>query len=382
MLDPQSGRKRDIVELRARAGAFAMREIAPHLEAWSSAGGLPRSLFRSFAEEGFAGLMVPPELGGSGLDMRHTLALTEGLMDHLAFAPMVSLMLATNSIAPLLARYAEPELRRELLPDIIAGKTIGTLAITERESASDLKNSLRTSARSDGDDWIITGEKIYITNGPIADIVLVLCRTGQGQRIPGMSLIAVPSTTPGFSTEYLEKLGLHASPTGRLQFDRCRVSKRFTVGSPGSGFLTVNEALMGERLLVAAGASAFALACLSRAVDAAGFRDTGDLALQVARMTAGRALCYEVADADRRGEFISADTSLVKFTVCEAARRAIESCRPYFSDPAARRWFERISCDARVLTLFIGASEAMRETYSLRLLGQTRRQQQRPARSC
>jgi alkylation response protein AidB-like acyl-CoA dehydrogenase len=376
MLDLLGPQGPEIEALRHRAGLFALQDIVPDLEKWERAGTLPRSLFQRFGAEGFVGLMVPREFSGAGLDVRHALALAEGLMERMAFAPMISLMMATNSIAPLLARHASADLRNEFLPDLLAGNIVGALAVTERESASDLKNTLQASARSDGDDWILSGEKLFITNGPIADVVLTLCRTGGDRCLASMSLIAVPRETPGFSVERLDKIGLHASPVGRLRFDGCRVAKRYTLGRTGSGFLMVGEAQMRECLVIAAGAAAFALACLSRAMRTVARSAEGDLPLHVALMVASRALCYEVAESYSRGEFISADTTLVKFAVCEAARRAVQSCQDCAPDPAERRWFERASCDARALTIFVGASEAMREAYGQRIGGQARQRRE------
>ncbi|WP_316179303.1 acyl-CoA dehydrogenase [Bradyrhizobium sp. SZCCHNRI1009] len=361
----QSG---DIDDFKRQVSDFIARRIAPQLNEWHEAGTVSRSMFEDFGSAGYLGLVVPRAMGGAGLDLRYNLALLEALMDWRMGSIAVSLMMPANTISPLLVRYATTELREYLLPRIIAGKMIPSLAITEPGGSSTMVRTLRTVAEDDGDHWIVSGEKIFITNGPIADVVFVLARTKIDPGPMSMTMIAVPTNTPGFAVvEHQSKLGNHISPTGRLRFEQCRVPKHFTVGLVHHGYAYFNDAISEERLLIAVGSVALALSCLSETAKRTGESAQGELALRAAHMRACRELCGEVADALCRGEQAMMDCWLAKFAVCGAATAAIECCARHLTDVKDRAWIEGVLCDARVLTIFAGASDVMRDLYSARL---------------
>jgi alkylation response protein AidB-like acyl-CoA dehydrogenase len=358
----------DIDQFTRGVAEFCAHRIVPSLPAWQKTGTLPRQLFADFGAAGYLGLAVPSPMGGGGRDIRYSLALVEALMDSGLPGIAVSLMLPANTICPLLVRYAAPELRKQLLPEILAGTMIPSLAVTEPGSSSNLVHSMRTTAEEDGDHWIIEGEKVFITNGPVADVVFVLARTRPQPGPLSMSLIAVPTSTAGFSVaERYDKLGLHLSPTGRLRFDRCRVPKRLTVGLLHHGFAYFSDAISQERLLIAAGSTALALSCLDETARRAGLSAHAELASSIIHMQACRALCRGVARALKNGEPTMTNCSLVKFAVCEAAIAAIESCARQLPNVEDRAWIEDMLCDTRVLTIFAGSSEAMKDLYAARL---------------
>jgi alkylation response protein AidB-like acyl-CoA dehydrogenase len=363
-----AARPPDLAEFEQQVAQFTASRIVPNLAAWQQAGTVPRSLFADFGAAGYFGLIVPRAMGGAGRDLRYSVALVEAMMDWRLGAAAVSLMLPANTICPLLVRYANPDLRAALLPGIIAGRVIPSLAVTEPGGSSNMLRTLRTTAEDDGDHWIIDGEKIYITNGPIADVVFVLARTRDQGGPLSMTLIAVPTDTPGFRViAWQQKLGLHISPTGHLGFTRCRVPKHFTVGNVHHGYVYCNDALTEERLLIAAGSTALAGSCMNETIARVGAAARRQLAVEMARMEACRALCRALADARYRGDQSMQHCWLAKFAVCEAARAAVAACDRLLLDPRERPWIDSVTSDARVLTIFAGASDIMRDLYATRL---------------
>jgi alkylation response protein AidB-like acyl-CoA dehydrogenase len=368
-----SAQPADMDQFKREVADFAARRITPYLEDWEKTGAVPRSLFTDFASTGYLGLVVPRAMGGAGRDIRYSMALLEGLMDWRMASIAVSLMLPANTICPLLVRYATPQLQQELLTKIVAGSMIPSLAITEPGGSSNLVHTLRTTAKDSGDHWTIDGEKIFITNGPIADVVFVLARSKPKKGPLSATLIAVPTDTPGFKVvERHAKLGIHSSPTGRLLFEGCRVPKRYTIGLVHHGYAYFNEVISGERLLIAAGSVALAVSCLGMTMKCVPHAACVELRTDVVRMQACRALCYEVADSLRRNEQTTMHCWLAKFAVCEAANSVIGRCARKLTSPEDRAWIEQVACDARVFTIFAGASDIMRDLYAARLAGRFR----------
>jgi alkylation response protein AidB-like acyl-CoA dehydrogenase len=363
----------DLDAFRAEVARFIATRIVPHLAAWEQARSVPRSLFEDFGTAGYLGLTVPCAMGGGGRDLRYSLALVEAMMDWRMGAVAISLMLPANTICPLLVRYASPTLREAFLPGIVAGRLIPSLAVTEPGGTSNMLRTLRTTATDAGEDWVLDGEKIYITNGPIADVVFVLARTRPQHGPLSMTMIAVPTSTPGFRVfAWQPKVGLHISPTGHLGFERCRVPKRFTIGTVHHGYAYFNDVLSEERLLIAGGSAALTASCLREAIARAGPDAHAALRPEVARIEACRALCREIAGARQAGVQSMQDCWLAKFAVCDAARAAVAACDRVLQGTAHRAWIDAVSCDTRVLTIFAGASEIMRDLYATRLADRLR----------
>lgn len=364
---------------RARADAWVRSEVLPGLPQWESEGTLPRSLFRSCGEAGLLGVMVPEALGGSGLDYSYAVVMAEELMRHRAASAAVSLMVQSNTVCPLLVHFASDELKGELLRPLATGAAVGALAATEPTGGSALTHTVRCTAERDGGDWVITGDKCYITNGPIADTLLVLARTSPGSGPFTLSLIAVPTGTPGFSVKGTHhKLALGASPTGELRLDRCRVPARFTVGRAGHGYPQVAQVLCHERLLIAIGSLAYARSVLEETAAAVpGRAARAELARLGAWLEAGRAFAMEGAAGVCAGVTDAAATSMAKFALCELAQRVVAECARILGPAAA--WedagLERALRETRVMSVFAGTSETMRELYGSRLAALMRRAQ-------
>ena len=256
---------------RAVVRRFVAAEIEPFAHEWDEAGTFPRELYEKAAAIGLLGLGFPEEYGGTEVDRFMWIVAVQELAR--AGAGGVGASLKSNSIgAPPIANAGSAELKARVLPDILAGRKISALAITEPSGGSDVAN-LRTTARRDGDHFIVNGEKTFITSGMRADYITTAVRTG-GAGPGGVSLLLIPGDTPGLSRTLLKKMGWWASDTATLHFDDCRVRADNLIGEEGAGFKIIMRNFNTERLTMAAGCTAAARTCVEEAIDYAKQRHT------------------------------------------------------------------------------------------------------------
>ncbi|MDN3988859.1 acyl-CoA dehydrogenase family protein [Zwartia vadi] len=234
---------------REQVRRFCAREISPNLRNWEREGITPRSFWRKAGEAGLLCTMIPEEYGGPGGNFLHACVVTEELA---RVGISVGFPVHSDMVSPYLLHYASENLKKHLLPRLCSGEIIGSIAMTEPGTGSDLKN-MRTSAVQDGDEWVINGQKVWITNGINCGVVLVACKTNPEAGAKGVSLIAVEEGTPGFtkSAKPMEKIGLHAQDTAELFFENVRVPARNLVGEENRGFIYLMEQLPQERLVIA-----------------------------------------------------------------------------------------------------------------------------------
>jgi acyl-CoA dehydrogenase len=251
--------------------SFVEREIAPFVEAWDEDGAFPRALYRQAAAIGLLGIGYPEALGGTPADIGFRLIATEEVARAASGGLMASLFSHNIALPPIVA-HAAPELQRRIVPGVLAGDAIAALAVTEPTGGSDVAN-LRTRARLDGGDWVIDGEKTFITSGLRADWLTVAVRTG-GPGPGGISLIAVPGDARGLERTPLKKMGWWCSDTAHLRFEGCRVPADHLIGEVDAGFRAVMHNFNDERLMLAAGALAFAEVCHEEALEWARRRET------------------------------------------------------------------------------------------------------------
>ncbi len=251
--------------------AFVGREIAPHVDAWDEAETFPRELYARAAQVGLLGLGYPEAYGGTPADGWYRLIATEEIARAGSGGLMASLFSHNIGLPPVLAQGSEA-LKQRIVPAVLRGEKIAALAITEPSGGSDVAQ-LRTTARLDGGQWVIDGEKVFITSGLRADWLTVAVRTG-GKGAAGISLLAVPGDTPGLTRTPLAKMGWWCSDTAQLRFDGCRVPADHLIGEEGAGFRAIMENFNGERLLMSAGACAFAQVCYDEALSWARQRQT------------------------------------------------------------------------------------------------------------
>ncbi|MDA9446368.1 acyl-CoA dehydrogenase family protein [Bradyrhizobium sp. CCBAU 21360] len=250
---------------------FVEKEISPFAHEWDEAGEFPRALYRKAAGIGLLGLGFPEEYGGIAADQFMKIVASQELAR--AGAGGVSASLMSHTIgSPPIAWAARPEVKARVLPQVLSGDKISALAITEPGGGSDVAN-LATRARRDGDHYVVTGEKTFITSGMRADYLTVAVRTG-GEGAGGVSLLLIEGATPGLSRTKLKKMGWWASDTATLHFDECRVPAENLIGEEGQGFKIIMQNFNSERMGMAASCTAFARVCLDEAVAYARERKT------------------------------------------------------------------------------------------------------------
>lgn len=239
-------------ELRRTVARFVEEEINPHVDEWEEAGIFPaHEVFKKMGDLGLLGISKPVEYGGLGLDYSYEMVLCEELgAIHCGGVPM-GIGVQTNMATPALAMFGSDELRDEYLAPAIAGDMVCSIAVSEPHAGSDVA-SITTRAEKDGDDYIINGTKMWITNSTQADFLCLLANTGEGQSHKNKSLIIVPTDTPGISfSERLNKLGMRSSDTAQIFFDDVRVPQRNLIGREGDGFRMQMIQFQEERLCAA-----------------------------------------------------------------------------------------------------------------------------------
>ena len=253
---------------------FALERVRPNLGAWEAAGEIPRGLYREAADLGLLGLGYPEHLGGTPAPWRARNALSQTLARHGTSGGLMASLFSLNIGLPLVLAQGTPELQAEVVPPVLRGEQIAALGITEPGGGSDVA-ALRTTARRDGNDYVIDGEKVFITSGMRCDWLTLAVRTDpQRKGASGISMLVVPMDRPGVSRSALHKMGWHCSDTAHLRFDGVRVPVRYRLGEEGAGFRMVMTNFNGERLAMSAMALGFAQACYDEAVDWARHRQT------------------------------------------------------------------------------------------------------------
>lgn len=253
---------------------FATQAIAPHVPAWEEAGELPRSLHRQAAEIGLLGLGYPEHLGGTPAPWRARNAMSRTLARYGGSGGVMASLFTHNIGLPPVLAHGAPELQQEVIPPVLRGEKIAALGITEPGGGSDVA-ALRTTARREGDDYVIDGEKVFITSGMRCDWITLAVRTDpQSKGASGISMIMVPCDAPGVSRSALQKMGWHCSDTAHLRFDGVRVPARYRLGAEGAGFRMIMGNFNGERLAMSAMALGFAEACHDEALAWARQRST------------------------------------------------------------------------------------------------------------
>ncbi|RZJ24851.1 MAG: acyl-CoA dehydrogenase, partial [Haliea sp.] len=216
---------------------FARREIAPHVSQWDEAGEFPRVLYRRAAELGLLGLGYPEALGGTPAPWRLRHAMTQALCRYGGSGGVLASLLSHNIGLPPVLAHGSPALQQQVIPAVLRGEKIAALAITEPGGGSDVA-ALRTTARREGGDYLIDGEKVFITSGMRADFITVAVRTGEAgiKGAGGISMVLVPGDSPGLSRTALQKMGWWCSDTAHLRFDGVRVPAGHLLGEEGEGF--------------------------------------------------------------------------------------------------------------------------------------------------
>jgi acyl-CoA dehydrogenase len=354
---------------------FVAREIAPHVSEWDEAGEFPRELYRKAAQAGLLGLGYPEEYGGTPADHFFRIVSAEEFAQ--AGSGGLSASLFSHTIgAPPIAAVGSGELKRRVLPPVLAGEKISALAITEPGGGSDVAN-LKTSARREGGEYVVNGEKAFITSGVRADFYTVAVRTG-GPGKSGVSLLLIERERPGFTRTPLKKMGWWCSDTALLHFDDVRVPAENLIGEENAGFRAIMRNFNSERLSIAAGAVGFAQACLEDALGWAHQRRTfGRLLAEhqairhrlvdmQTRVHAARAMLYDTAwklsEAPRERGHI-AQLAMLKNFATDAMQFCADGAVQVLGGAGFIRGTraERIYREAKVMQIGGGSTEIMKE---------------------
>ncbi|MFC5927097.1 acyl-CoA dehydrogenase family protein [Micromonospora vulcania] len=355
--------------VRQLAADFANRELVPHAAAWDRRESVDPAIVGMLGDLGFLGLTIDESDGGSGGDhVAYCLVLEELGRGDSAVRGIVSVSLGL--VAKSIAAHGSAAQRAEWLPRLCSGAALGCFALTEPDSGSDAA-ALTTRAVRDGDDWLLTGTKMFITNGTTADVALVFARTG-GPGHRGISAFLVPTASPGLTRREIHgKLGLRGQATGELRFDEVRVPDAARLGAEGGGFRLALATLAKGRMSVAAGCVGIAQGCLDAAVGYAGQRTqfgkpianhqlVQQLLAGIAVDTAAaRLLVWQVADLIDRGQPFATEASIAKLFASEAAVRAANNAVQVFGGYGYIDEYPvgKYLRDARVATLYEGTSQ-------------------------
>jgi citronellyl-CoA dehydrogenase len=353
---------------------FVVEEINPHVDEWEEEGAFPaHELFKKMGDLGFLGLTYPEEYGGLGLDFWYTVILCEELgKAHCSGVPM-GITVHTDMCTPALAQFGSAELKQKFLEPSIRGDYVGCIGVTEPDAGSDVA-AIRTRAVSDGDTWVITGRKLYITNGTQADWVCLLARTSEEKGYHGMSLIIVPTDTPGFSvSRRLRKLGNRSSDTAELVLDQVRVPKCNTIGQEGMGFILQMQQFQRERLVGAITSYAGMEQTVRDTIDYTRQRRTFGqplinnqvihfrMAELLTEIECLKALCYLAVERMIAGEDITRLASMAKLKAGRLGREVADSCLQYYGGMGYMEEIRisRTFRDTRLLSIGGGADEVM-----------------------
>ena len=363
---------------REQVRRFCEREIAPHYREWEKTGHSPREFWRKAGANGVLCTTIPTEYGGPGGDFLHACIVTEEMV---RVGANLGMPVHSDMVSPYLLHYGSEALKQRLLPRLCAGEIIGSIGMTEPGTGSDLK-SIRTTAVRDGDEWVIKGQKVWITNGYNCGVVLVACKTDPAAGARGVSLIAVEEGTPGFTrSQPMDKIGLKAQDTAELFFDEVRVPAGNLVGEEGRGFVYLMEQLPQERLVIAMRSAATLETQLEATIryttdrkvfgnPIIGFQNTKfKLAEAKAYITMLRTFVDACAAEHMAGGISSEKAAMAKLVATETMGRFLDEFLQLHGGYgySAEYGIGRAWVDARVSRIAGGASEVLKDIISRNL---------------
>lgn len=360
---------------------YIEEHITPYHDQWEKDGIVSRDAWIAAGEYGLLCAEVGEEYGGAGVDFLFSAVLIEELARANANGP--GFYLHSDIVTPYFVRYASEELKSKWLPRMVKGEVITAIAMTEPGAGSDLQN-IKATARREGDEYVINGQKVFISNGQISDLILVACKTDPEAGGRGISLILVEADRPGFSRgRNLEKIGWKAQDTSELFFEDVRVPVTNLVGAEGNGFVQMVQQLPQERLLQAIRAVALMEAALEWTVDytkerrafgrtVSGFQNTRfKLAEVKANAVMLRAFLNQCLLKHCKGGLTATEGAMIKMLSTEMLGKALDECLQLHGGygymweyPIARAW-----ADARMGRIAGGTGEIMREIIGRELLG-------------
>lgn len=359
---------------RETARRFFETEVVPQLDSWEENGRPPRDFWNRAGKHGLLGPTVPEEFGGPGGDYLYSAIIDEELA-RAGAASAAGLSVHNDIVVPYLVSFASQDLKEKWLPKMVTGEAVGAMGMTEPDGGSDLK-AVRTTARRDGDEWVINGRKTFISNAASADIILVAARTNDTPGAKGLSLIVVEASRDGYSLgRVLKKAGLKGGDTGEMFFDNVRVPATNLLGQEGQGFAYMMEKLATERLGIAVMAVAHAEAALGWTIEYVKDRKAFGkplfelqntrfkLAELKADVTLGRLMVDNCLELYVHNRLDISTAAMAKFWCTDMQFRVMDECVQLHGGygymweyPITRAW-----ADSRVQRVYGGANEIMKE---------------------
>jgi len=368
--------------LRDQIRRFVAERVHPHADAWEREGAVPRAVLRDMGALGFFGIRYPEEYGGAAMDTRATAVLAEelGRSTYSGFA--ITALVHTDMASVHLFNAGTQAQKDAHMPGIVSGKTITAVGVTEPDAGSDVKG-IRTTARREGDHYVLNGAKMFITNGVHADLYCIAAKTdAQGPASRSVTMFLVEKGTPGFSvSRALDKHGWRSSDTAELSFADCRVPAENILGEEGGGFYAIMRNFQNERIVLGAMAMGEAQAALDLTLDyVKGRKAFGAalwdkqairqrIAMLSARVAAARQFVYATAARDAKGEDVTREVSMIKALCGELVNEVMYDCLQFHGGFGYMReaTIERMTRDARVQAIGGGATEVMLEEVAKRL---------------
>ncbi|MCC1497165.1 acyl-CoA dehydrogenase family protein [Alcanivorax sp. 1008] len=361
-------------ELRRTVRNFVDKEINPYVDEWENNPPFPaHELFKKLGNLGLLGISKPVEYGGMGLDYTYSLVASEEFGGIRCGGVPMAIGVQTDMATPALARFGSDELRREFLAPAIAGDMVASIGVSEPHAGSDVAN-IKTTARKDGDDYVINGTKMWITNSTQNDFFCLLANTSDGPKHMNKSLIVVPKNTPGVSvSEPLNKLGMRSSDTAQVFFDDVRVPQRYLIGQEGMGFMMQMMQFQEERLFCAANSLRgmdLAIAdtieyCRQRHAFGMPLLDNQVVHFRLAELQSEvellRALTYSAGEEYVNGKDVMQKASITKLKAGRLTREVYDSCLQYWGGQGFM-WDSNIARgyrDSRLGSIGGGADEVM-----------------------
>jgi acyl-CoA dehydrogenase len=369
-------------QLRAQVRRFVETEIKPHGLKWEEQGLVPRETLRKMGELGFFGIRYPAEYGGSEMDTLGSVVLAEELGRSTFSGAAITVLVHTDMASVHMANAGSEAQKKQWMPEIIAGRAITAVAVTEPDAGSDVKG-IRTTARRDGDTYVLNGAKMFITNGVHADLYFVAAKTSPDARpSQQISIFMVQKGTPGFRvSRALDKHGWRSSDTAELVFEDCRVPAENMMGQEGRGFYAIMSNFQNERTVIGAMAMGEAQAAIDLTLDYVTTRKAFGaplfdkqtirqrLAMLSAKVEAGRQLVYHSAYLDAQGVDCTREVSMAKAYCGELVNEVMFTCLQFHGGMGFMResTIERMTRDARVQNIGGGATEVMLEEVAKRM---------------
>jgi acyl-CoA dehydrogenase len=353
---------------------FLDKEIAPHYPRWREAGIVDREAWEKAGAAGFLCPWMEEAYGGQGGDFLHSVIVMEEMAK--SYDPGFAIALHSDVVVPYIHQFGDDAQKARWLPGCASGKLITAIAMTEPGTGSDLAG-VQTTARRDGDHYVLNGSKTFISNGQLCDLVVVVAKTDNAPGDPhrSLSLFVVEAGTPGFvKGKKLEKMGLAAQDTSELFFEDCRIPAANRLGEEGAGFLMLMQKLQQERLVIAVGCQAAAEQVLEDTIrytqerkafgkPISKFQNTQfELAKCATEVEVGRVFVDRLLAEHVAGKYLVKECSMAKLWVPEMSQRVIDACLQLFGGygymleyPVTRAYM-----DARVQRIYGGTSEIMK----------------------